>query len=63
MQAWEYIWVDFSKLEFEEYQCLLSNYAHLGWEMVADAPTQPVADGLAVMLARRLPAPEWQRAA
>jgi hypothetical protein len=63
MQAFEYVWVDFSKLEFDELKLLLADYSGQGWEMVADAPAPPVADGLAVMLARPLLAPELRRAA
>jgi hypothetical protein len=63
MRAWEYIWVDFSKLEFEEIKLLLAEYAGSGWEVVADAPAPPQPDTLAVMLARRLPSPELRRAA
>jgi hypothetical protein len=70
MRAFEYIWIDFSKLEFEEMKLLLADYASAGWEVVADAPapaeTAGLADesALAVMLARPVPPlPRFQRAA
>ena len=63
MQAYEYIWVDFSELEFVEYKLLLEGYGDAGWEMVATAPDLPAGDELAVMLARPLPAPEMRRVA
>lgn len=66
MRAFEYIWIDFSKLEFEEMKVLLAEYANAGWEVVADAEAEamPGGDELPVMLARPLPPrPHLQRAA
>ena len=67
MRAYEYMWVDFSKLEFEEMKLLLADYASAGWEVVADAPVHTVLgtpEELALMLARPLPpAPGLKRAA
>ncbi len=66
MRAFEYIWIDFSKLEFEEMKVLLADYASAGWEVVNDAAAEsaPGGEELPVMLARPLPPqPRMQRAA